>query len=114
MQEYDVIIDSSEQWRWGFSWCAINDAVITEILQPLRLEFHIDGVPLRSPHIFEYDDTSTSGWTCRRWQVLLKTWPENKQVVLTINYTLNESIYDGLTRYPAGTYQQVMNVLFEP
>lgn len=126
IQQYRVTVETGDRWLWGFSWCAIDEVTLLEIVQPLSLEFYIGEIlgqisvlvvektPLEGQHILEYSEVLPNGWHCYVWRIFLDNWPVNETVILGIIYTLDSEIYDGLTSYPAGTYEQVMGVEFQP
>lgn len=109
-QTYNVTVRSTDEWRWGFSWCAMDSDTLQGIRSPLSIEFSIDGRQLSNVHILEYDDTTSDGWTCHRWSTILTNWPPNRRVELEVSYGLTESIYDGRASYPSGEYHQVITV----
>lgn len=109
-QTYYVSIPIESEWRWNFSWCADNSALLEEILKPLTIKFLIDGVEIAYPPVQGYDQIPQKGQACRRWGLLLSEWPEKEPIELEIQYTLTESIYDGNESFPPGTYRQIIIV----
>lgn len=118
-QTYNVALSSTDTWRWGFSWCAVNASTLQEILRPMSVKFFIDGVELSDirtndslpgAQIASYGDIASNGWVCQNWLTVLSDWPPNGSVELEIRYRLTESIFDGNENYPPGEYQQVIIV----
>lgn len=107
---YSEEIRANEDWIWGFSWCAVNATTLTEILQPLTINYYIDGELLPLSEFLEFDERAVDNWRCKRWRVLLSGWTAGETVELGITYSLSSSINDGLTSYPPGTYHQVILV----
>ena len=111
-QTYNAEVRSADKWRWGFSWCAINSETLSRIEFPLSIQFFIDDIELsdHAPQIVEESQTTSNGWECSRWSIILANWKSNSQVKLEVRYSLSESIFDGEETYPAGEYHQVIYV----
>lgn len=109
-QAYDTVVKSDSQWLWTFAWCAKTPELLGKIIEPLTIQFFIDGTEASFPQIRTYDQLPQEGWSCRRWATLLGNWPAGSSVGLEIRYVLSESIYDGNETFPPGTYHQIINV----
>lgn len=113
-QRYDISVDSNEHWIWGFSWCAVNENTLIDILHPLSISFYINEIRLYDAQLLEYRFTASDGWQCRSWKTLLENWPKGENIVLEVRYSLSEGIYDGSQSYPAGEYHQIIDVYVNP
>ena len=60
--------------------------------------------------ILEYERVSNSGGQCHHWVTRLADWEANTEVTLEVLYNISEPIYDGIRTYPAGGYQQIVEV----
>ena len=108
---YPATVDAASTWRWGFSWCAIDSARLTEILKPLTVSFYVNGRQMPASAFLVHAYTRPSnGWQCQRWSTILTDWPSGKMVELEIRYDLSQGIYDGEANYSAGEYRQIFYV----
>jgi hypothetical protein len=107
--EYTINIPAFSDWRWDFSWCATTQSGLATILAPLNVEFYIGGEKI-GEDIFRMYDHSGGGGYCRTWATLLSGWQPGDRTDLEIRYTLREAINDGTRVYPAGVYQQIIQV----
>lgn len=110
-QNYTADIDYTEQYRWGFAWCAVDNDVLQKILAPLTLNFIIDGgQPVSESEISLSHTKSSVGMECQNWDILLGGWNQNTQVKLDISVSLSENINDGIADYQAGQYHMIIYV----
>jgi hypothetical protein len=110
---YEVTVRSNDRWRWGFSWCAIDDTTLEQILSPLSIQFLIDGDEISSSKFLSYYDTNSSGWACLRWVTILTGWRPDETVELEVRYNLSDSINDGKETYAKGEYRHIIIVNVE-
>lgn len=109
-ESYYVTVRSTDKWRWGFSWHAIDSSTLQEILKPFSVEFFVNGEKLSNAQILTYNDTDPNGWVCKRWATMLSNWPPNGRIELEVRYRLTESIHDGKEIFAPGLYRQVIIV----
>jgi hypothetical protein len=110
-KSYFVTIDSDTEWRWGFSWSAVDRNTLQEILAPFSLELFVNGEKLSDSQILTYEDTTSKGWPCVRWVTKLSNWPDGGRVELEVRYRLTERIHDGQYSFSPGLYRQVIVVM---
>jgi len=110
-KSYFVTINSNEEWRWGFSWSAVDRNTLQEILEPFSIELFVNGEKLSDSQILTYEDTTSKGWPCVRWVTKLSNWPDGGRVELEVRYRLEERIYDGQYSFSPGLYRQVIVVV---
>lgn len=110
---YFVTVDSNDEWRWGFSWSAVDSNTLQEILEPFSLELFVNGEKLSDSQVLVYEDTTSKGWPCVRWVTKLSNWPPGGRVELEVRYRLTERIHDGQYSFTPGLYRQVIVVLSE-
>jgi hypothetical protein len=108
---YDVHLSSwSDEMLWRFSWCALDEVTLQEILDPMTLRFLVNGTGIPM-YMFVQDDASGSGGlSCRWWTTSIRHWPGDAVSELAIEYDLATAINDGATSYPAGAYRHVIRV----
>lgn len=107
-RSYDIAVNTSEEMRWPFEWCAVDESRLGAILRPFNVEFLVDGESVPQSNIRTDRKALRSRWVCDTWSILLLDWPRSRTIELDIHYTLSESIYDGQNSYPAGDYHQVI------
>jgi hypothetical protein len=100
---YSVSVSAAEQLRWAFEWCALSDAQLQGILEPLTLDLRINDVSVPLNDITTGNKTAGQ-WRCRYWSTLVSDWPRGEVVTLDILYTLSQAINDGRDSFPAGEY----------
>lgn len=105
---YRVSIRSNDEWRWTFAWCAISSLELERILSPLTVKFYIDNLYLSNNEILQHRGVDSRGWACQYWSTILSDFPRNASVNLRINYSLSETIFDGVDSYPPGNYAQTI------
>ncbi len=106
---YDVSINSQDEYRWGAIWCGRDEEILQNILQPLDMALLVDGVPLSSDKILEFEDT-VHGWQCHHWVTRLSDWQPNTEVELELNYSLSRKIFDGHEETLSGEYRLIISV----
>jgi hypothetical protein len=104
-----VEIPAISSWRWEFSWCALSESGLQDILDPMDLHFAVDGTDIGTG-IFRIYDHSSGGWYCRTWAAMLSGWQAGDQADLEIQYSLSEAVNDGKADFPAGEYRQILHV----
>ena len=109
-QRYDLSVFPDRVLRWSFSWCAINPATLSRILEPLTVTMRINGEALPAAGILQHAVTESSGWHCRYWSTLVSDWPSGETVELAVDYSITEDIHDGRNTYLRGDYRQVIQV----
>lgn len=107
---YTVTLLPTDIVTWGFNWCAIDKQTLNNSMIPLYTTFVIDGYQVEHTSIRLESRTLSNGWQCKKWLILLSGWEAGSSHVLEVNYSLDKSIYDGAATYPAGEYQQIINV----
>ncbi len=99
IQEYQLTIDSDEALLLSFTWCADNTNRLQQILEPLIFSIQIDEIAIPSSSLLQTDSS-----TCRIWDTVLSGWEAGNDVVLSLSYTLEADIFDGVAEYAAGDY----------
>lgn len=107
-RSYDVDVRPGEELRWSFEWCAIDEATLNSIVQPLRVDFLVDGALVPYSSIQLERKERSNGWACDTWSTLLTNWPRERTIELDVHYSLAQGINDGQNSYPAGGYHQVI------
>lgn len=110
IQTYTMTVRSTEQYKWSFAWCAVDDTILKEILKPLSVDLLIDDISLPNTSILQFERAVSNGWKCHYWSTGLKDWKIGTTVKLEIDYNLSQTIYDGKDDYLLGKYQQVIFV----
>jgi hypothetical protein len=106
---YDVSINPQDKYRWGAIWCGIDDSTLQDILQPLSMTLLVDGIPLSSDKILEFEDR-ISGWKCHHWVTQLSDWQSGTEVELELSYSLSRTIFDGYEETLNGEYHLIISV----
>lgn len=108
-QEYQVDGKTTDRLIWNFTWCAVDQARLDEILAPLKVAFLIGDSQLREDVVRQYEETNRkSGERCRVWATKLTDWEGGKRLKLTIQYDLAEAVNDGSQGYTPGRYSQIV------
>lgn len=105
-QRYDVTVDPNSTWRWSFAWCATDSPTLEAILEPLNINFTIDGQPVYEALFYESREATAAGWMCQYWHTFLSGWDSHRSVTLSVDYSLWNTIFDGQASYPNGEYHQ--------
>lgn len=113
-QEYQVDGKATDRLIWNFTWCAVDQAWLDEILEPLSVEFLIGDVQLRDDVVRQYEESNRkSGERCRVWATKLTDWEGGKRIKLTIQYDLVEAVNDGRQEYARGRYSHIIWVAID-
>lgn len=106
---YETVISPQEIYRWGAIWCAIDDATLKEILEPLTMKLIVNGEELNDDQILEFVHTYNN-LRCKRWITLLSNWEPNSEVTLELNYEVAKKGFDGFSPVEPGKYRLIIEV----
>jgi Tol biopolymer transport system component/serine/threonine protein kinase len=107
---YEVSLNSDRTYRFAYFWCGADREHLQELLEPLFIEFLVDGVLLDSQHML-ISTIQLEGDTCQFWETLLSGWEQGEGVELEIHLRLSDDIYDGEKTYLRGDYYYRINVM---
>jgi Tol biopolymer transport system component/serine/threonine protein kinase len=107
---YEVSLNSDRTYRFAYFWCGADREHLQELLEPLYIEFLVDGVLLDSQHML-ISTIQLEGDTCQFWETLLSGWEQGEGVELEIHLRLSDDIYDGEKTYLRGDYYYRINVM---
>ena len=85
-------------------WCATDAATLQNNLQDVSIQLLLNGEEIPAESIFTYNYDSNSGWKCLYRSTILSGWKQNIQYVLEFRLTIAKELFDGQSRYAAGTY----------
>jgi len=109
-REFSVDVDPEATFIWPFYWCATEEGILADNLQSLTVAFEIDGVPVPSDHVLEYD-AATQYWSCHYWATMLSGWQGRAEPSLTIRYVFSQGVNDGQRIYLAGEYSYTLRAI---
>lgn len=109
-ETYTVTVETNKNFSWAFTWCAIDEKTLNNILVPLELDLKIDNILVPNNSILQYTRKLSNDWPCLYWVTKLTRWKLDQVVKLEFDYYLQEEIYDGETYYPSGQYNQIIFV----
>lgn len=102
-----MTIDTDQPLLLPWLWCAKTDQM-TDNLKHLKVEFIFDRVrekALPDANILQYSSANPPvGFECQNWVTKI-SWSVENNYSFTIRYTLDETIFDGVSSYPAGVYE---------
>lgn len=102
-REFTVELPSEQPFIWPFYWCATDVGRLNENLLSLQVEFAIDGKPVPTGYLLEFEEFSGE-WDCHYWATMLLDWRPGSQISLTVKYRFGQAVFDGQKEYPAGDY----------
>lgn len=102
-----MTIDTDQPLLLPWLWCAKTDQM-ADNLKHLKVEFIVDVVrekALPDANILQYSSANPPvGFECQNWVTKI-SWSVENNYSFTIRYTLDETIFDGVSSYPAGVYE---------
>lgn len=104
-----MTIDTDQPLLLPWLWCAKTDQM-ADNLKHLKVEFIVDKKALPDANILQYSSANPPvGFECQNWVTKI-SWSVKNNYSFTIRYTLDETIFDGVSSYPAGVYELKFNV----
>jgi len=101
---FDIAIDTDQPLLLPWLWCAKTDQM-ADNLKHLKVEFLVDEEVLPDTNILQYSSANPPvGFECRNWVTKI-SWGVKNNYSFSIRYTLDETIFDGVSSYPAGVYE---------
>jgi len=100
--EYAITLERSRPALWSYQWCATTKGILDQNFRNMELEFLVDGIAIPDYRL-AVRDFSSSGFFCREYYTLIKTWPRGR-FQLETRVTFTKGIGDGMDRYQAGTH----------
>jgi WD40 repeat protein len=101
---FDMAIDTDQPLLLPWLWCAKTDQM-ADNLKHLKVEFVVDEEVLPDTNILQYSSANPPvGFECRNWVTKI-SWGVKNNYSFSIRYTLDETIFDGVSSYPAGVYE---------
>lgn len=106
---FDMTIDTDQPLLLPWLWCAKTDQM-ADNLKHLKVKFIVDEKALPDANILQYSSTNPPvGFECQNWVTKI-SWGVENNYSFAIRYTLDETIFDGVSSYPAGVYELKFNV----
>lgn len=109
-RQYDVVVHPEQPLRATFNWCADTVEHLDEILLATEFQFTLDDRELSESDFLLTYYMETSDYICQNWDVIIEGWLPGRTVSFTIQYVINEDIYDGYATYLAGEYNHEIRI----
>ncbi len=102
---YNVRVSSNSAYLWTYVWCSLHSGTLNDNLTYLRYSFLVDDLPIAENKFMIFKETSRNGWACQRWTTMLSHWKNVQSVKLSVLYSIDVPLYDGMNSYQPGDYR---------
>lgn len=85
-------------------WCATTETILAENRNNIKTEFFLNGEQIPDEFILAYGYKDKDGWRCINTSITLSGWTSGEAYNLQIKRQFKVAVFDGKTKYPAGTY----------
>jgi hypothetical protein len=112
---YSITAQSKQSYYLGLPWCTVSQEQLDSNLKAISYQLFIDSQKVPEANILQYEGPVTnngSTFHCHYWTTVLTKWQSPATITIDAIFTHSAPVFDGMTSYPAGKYEQsiVVNV----
>ena len=110
---YSIIVQSDQSYYLGFPWCTSTEEQLNSNLPVFNYQLFIDNQEVPDNDILEYEaPVAKNGYSlyCHYWTTILENWRKNTTVIIDAIFVHSASVFDGMTSYLPGKYEQLVVV----